>query len=115
MHKITVFLLCFFVQTAYSAESYDVKSFRVVNKLCTSCHGTPFYMAKQKDEDTWEEYFEDEQTLIEIHKNEPKAITNLQGKRFKYFRDKLLKFFVDNSKYSGVVHGCDSNFCGTHH
>lgn len=115
MNKLTTVFLCVLVQGAFGAESYDVKSFRTVNKLCGKCHGTPFYMAKQKGDDTWEDFFENEQTLLDLHKEQPKAVANLQSKRFKYYREDILKFFIDNSKYSGVVHGCDANFCGTHH
>ena len=30
-------------------------------------------------------------------------------------KDRLLKFFIDNSQFSGAVNGCDANFCGTTH
>lgn len=103
------------IQTSYGAEKYDDKTFRVITKLCGKCHGTPFYFAMQKDEDTWNKYFEDEKTLTDLHKKDPKALKNIQGKRFKYYRKDILKFFMDNSQYSGVVHGCDGNFCGTNH
>jgi len=36
---------------SYAAEKYDTRVFRIVIKLCTPCHGTPFYMAKQLDSD----------------------------------------------------------------
>lgn len=108
--------MALFIQTTYGGiEQYDDKSYRVITKLCSQCHGTPFHFAMQKDEDSWMEYFEDEKTLIEVHKKEPNALKSIQGKRFKYYRKKILKFFIDNSQYSGVVHGCDGNFCGTNH
>ncbi|MDD3591291.1 MAG: hypothetical protein PHO65_01460 [Sulfurovum sp.] len=103
------------IQTLYAAEKYDSKTFRVITKECGMCHGTPFYFAKQKDEDTWMEYFEEDQTLVQVHQKDPKALKSVQGKRFRYYRKDILKFFINNSKYSGVVHGCDANFCGTHH
>ena len=31
------------------------------------------------------------------------------------FGKRLEKFFIKSSKDSGAVHGCDANFCGTHH
>ena len=115
-HKvIRFFIFCLILNTAYAAESYDVKTFRVITKLCGMCHGTPFYMAKQKDDDTWAEYFEEKETLLKIHKNDAEAMENLQSKRFKNNREDILKFFIQNSKYAGKVHGCDANFCGTHH
>ena len=112
---VKMVLAALFIQTAYGAEKYDDKSFRVITKLCGMCHGTPFYFAKQKDEDTWTEYFEDDQTLLEVHTKDPKALKSIQSKRFKYYRKNILKFFIANSKYSGAVHGCDANFCGAHH
>ncbi len=99
---------------ATAQEKYDVKAFRIVDKLCSSCHGTPFYFAKQVDEDDWEYFFEPGR-LEKIHKNKPVALKNLASKRLAKHRKRVLKFFVDNSKFSGAVHGCDANFCGTRH
>jgi hypothetical protein len=72
-------------------------------------------MAKQVDEDDWKFYFNTKGKLISMHKGEPKGIKSLKNSLFKKRKKRLLKFFVDNSKYSGVVHGCDANFCGTNH
>ena len=111
---ITILLLLFHVTSyTYAAENYDTKALRTVTKLCTSCHGTPFYMAKQVDEDDWEFYFETEGKLEKIHKGNEKALKSLNSPLFKKRKDRLLKFFINNSMYSGVVHGCDANFCGT--
>ncbi|MGC9350400.1 MAG: hypothetical protein ACP5D3_00235 [Sulfurovum sp.] len=107
--------LILFGNTLFATEKYDVKSFRVITKLCGKCHGIPFHLAKQKDEDEWDEYFEDDQNLLKLHQKEPEALSNLKSKKFKYFRQKILKFFIDNSKYAGRVHGCDANFCGAHY
>ena len=98
-----------------AAEKYDTKAFRTVTKLCTPCHGTPFYMAKQSDDDDWKFYFETKGKLLSIHKGEPKALKSLKSALFKKRQKRLKKFFVNNSKFSGKVHGCDANFCGTHH
>jgi hypothetical protein len=98
-----------------AAENYDTKAFRTFTKLCTSCHGTPFYASKQIDDDDWKFYFEKDEKLLSIHKNEPKAIKSLKSPLFKKRKKRLLKFLVNNSKYSGKVNGCDANFCGTNH
>ena len=98
-----------------AAEKYDTTAFRTFTKLCTPCHGTPFYAAKQIDDDDWEFYFEEEGKLLSIHKNKPKAIKNLKSPLFKKRKKRLLKFLINNSKFSGKVHGCDANFCGTRH
>ena len=98
-----------------AAEKYDTKAFRVLTKLCTPCHGTPFYMAKQIDDDDWEFYFETEGKLAKIHKSKPKGLTSLKSSLFQTYKKRLQKFLVNNSKFSGKVHGCDANFCGTHH
>jgi len=97
------------------AEKYDTKAFRTITKLCTPCHGTPFYMAKQSDDDDWKFYFKTKGKLLAIHKKEPEGIKSLQSSLFKHYEKRLMKFFVNNSKFSGKVHGCDANFCGTHH
>ena len=98
-----------------AAEKYDTKAFRTITKLCTPCHGTAFYFAKQSDDDDWKFYFKTKGKLLSIHKGEPKAIKTLKSSLFKKREKRLLKFFVNNSKFSGKVHGCDANFCGTHH
>jgi len=99
----------------YAAERYDTTAFRTVTKLCTSCHGTPFYMAKQIDDDDWEFYFQTKGKLEKLHKDKPKALEALKKGTFKNRKKRLLKFFIANSKFSGAVNGCDANFCGTNH
>ena len=99
----------------YANENYDTVAFRTITKLCTSCHGTPFYMAKQIDDDDWDFYFNTPGKLLKLHKNNPKALASLRNHKFKQRQKRLLKFFIENSKFSGSVHGCDANFCGTHH
>jgi len=117
MKKIVVLplLLASLTSLSFSAEKYDTKAFRTVQKLCTSCHGTPFYMAKQIDEDDWDFYFETAGKLEKIHKDKPEALTSLKSPLFQDRKKRLLKFFIDNSKFSGAVNGCDANFCGTVH
>ena len=109
----TLLLIISITSLNYAAEKYDTKALRVVTKLCTACHGTPFYMAKQIDEDDWEFYFETEGKLQKLHKNEPEGLKAVNSSMFKQRKERLLKFFIDNSKYSGAVNGCDANFCGT--
>ena len=98
-----------------AAEKYDTKAFRTITKLCTPCHGTPFYFAKQSDDDDWKFYFQTKGKLLNMHKDNPKAIESLKSSLFQKRKKRLMKFFVNNSKFSGKVHGCDANFCGTHH
>lgn len=100
---------------AYSAERYDTTAFRTVQKLCTSCHGTPFYQAKQIDDDDWKFFFNTSGELEKIHKDKPEALSSLKSPIFQQRKQRILKFFIDNSMYSGAVNGCDSNFCGTNH
>ena len=100
---------------SYSAEKYDTTAFRTATKLCTSCHGTPFYQAKQIDDDDWEFYFNTPGKMEKIHKDQPEALKAINGSLFKKRKKRLLKFFIANSKYSGAVNGCDANFCGTNH
>jgi len=112
---VVSFLIAAVNSLSHAAEKYDTKAFRTVQKLCTSCHGTPFYMAKQIDEDDWEFYFETQGKLEKIHKDKPEALSSLKNHLFQDRKERLLKFFIDNSKYSGAVNGCDANFCGTVH
>lgn len=109
------FLITAVSSLSYAAEKYDTKALRTVQKLCTSCHGTPFYMAKQIEEEDWEFYFETSGKLEKIHNDKPEALKNLKSPLFKDRKERLLKFFIDNSQFSGAVNGCDSNFCGTVH
>jgi len=117
MQKIILssLLLVGFTSSATSAEKYDTTAFRTATKLCTSCHGTAFYLAKQIDDDDWEFYFNTPGKLEKIHKGKPEALKAFHGSLFKKRKDRLLKFFIANSKYSGAVNGCDANFCGTNH
>ena len=109
------FLITAVSSLSYAAEKYDTKALRTVQKLCTSCHGTPFYMAKQIDDDDWEFYFETSGKLEKMHKDKPESLTSLKSSLFQKRKERLLKFFIDNSKFSGAVNGCDANFCGTVH
>ncbi len=112
---ISTLLLSGIITLGNAAEKYDTRSFRTLTKLCKSCHGTPFFMAKQIDDDDWKFYFNTKGKLLSIHKNKPKAIASLKNKLFISHKKRILKFLIHNSKYSGSVHGCDANFCGTHH
>jgi len=117
MKSLLAFTLLFSTSVTFStaAENYDTRAFRILTKLCKPCHGTPFYMAKQVDDDDWEFYFETKGKLEKIHKNKPKGLSSLKSSLFKQHKKRLKKFLVNNSKFSGKVHGCDANFCGTHH
>ena len=117
MPKIIVAATLFITLISFgeSAEKYDTTAFRTATKLCSSCHGTAFYMAKQIDDDDWDFYFNTPGKLEKIHQKIPKGLAAVKSRRFKNHKKRLLKFFIANSKYSGSVHGCDANFCGTHH
>jgi len=85
---ITSTLLIFGITSfSYAAEKYDTKAFRTVTKLCSSCHGTPFYMAKQIDDDDWEFYFSTKGKLEKIHKERPKALASLKKVCLKIVRN----------------------------
>jgi len=112
---IIPFLIAAVGSFSYAAETYDTTAFRTATKLCSSCHGTAFYQAKQIDDDDWEFYFNTPGKLEKMHKDKPEALTSLKSSLFKKRKERLLKFFIANSKYSGAVNGCDANFCGTNH
>ena len=112
---LTGITLSITVTISQAAENYDTKGFRSFTKLCTSCHGTPFYASQKIDADDWEYYFKKKETLLKIHKNEPKAMKILQGRSYQNKKKRMAKFLIDNAADSGKVHGCDGNFCGTNH
>jgi len=109
------FLIAGVTSLTYAAEKYDTGAFRTVTKLCTSCHGTAFYQAKQIDDDDWDFYFNTPGKLEKLHKNKPEGLAAVNSPLFKKRKQRLLKFFIANSKFSGAVNGCDANFCGTNH
>jgi hypothetical protein len=109
------FLIAGVTSFSYAAEKYDTGAFRTVTKLCTACHGTALYQAKQIDDDDWDFYFNTPGKLEKFHKNKPEGLAAVTSPLFKKRKQRLLKFFIDNSKYSGAVNGCDANFCGTNH
>ncbi len=110
-----LFLITAVSSFATAAEKYDTTALRTASKLCMSCHGTPFYQAKQIDDDDWEFYFNTPGKMEKIHKDKHEALKAISGSLFKKRKKRLLKFFIANSKYSGAVNGCDANFCGTNH
>lgn len=113
---VLLFTLIFGITSfTYAAEKYDTKAFRTATKLCSACHGSAFYMAKQIDDDDWEFYFNTEGKLAKIHKDKPKGLAAVSSSFFEKRKERLLKFFIANSKFSGAVNGCDANFCGTNH
>ncbi|MEY3091204.1 MAG: hypothetical protein RL113_1520 [Pseudomonadota bacterium] len=117
MKKYILFLsvISIFTSLGFGAEKYDTKALRTIQNLCTTCHGTPFYLAKQIDEDDWDFFFNTPGKLEKIHQDKPEALKSFQSGLFQERKERLLKFFIDNSKYSGSVNGCDANFCGTNH
>ena len=116
MKKLTLLLVIFGLTSfSFASEQYDTKAFRIVQKLCYSCHGTAFYLAKQLDDDDWDYIFNTEGKFEKIHKSKPEAVSIFSSHRFVSKKKRLLKFFINNSKFSGSVHGCDANFCGTRH
>jgi len=112
---LITFLIAGVTSFSYAAEKYDTGAFRTVTKLCYSCHGTPFYQAKQIDDDDWDFYFNTPNKLEKLHKSKPEGLAAVTSPLFKKRKKRLLKFFIANSKYSGAVNGCDANFCGTNH
>ncbi|HQR73862.1 MAG TPA: hypothetical protein PLH07_01580 [Sulfurovum sp.] len=114
-HITTLALTLMFSTFSLAAERYDTGALRTVQKHCTSCHGTPFFQAKQIDDSDWKFFFNTEGELEKIHKDKPEALANLASPSFKQKKKRILKFFIENSMYSGSVNGCDGNFCGTNH
>lgn len=98
--------------TSAEARWYDTMGMGAYKKLCRSCHGHSYKGAAMHTEKEWNRYFADNaKKLIESHAQVPETKDIFLSSYFKNRRDNLENFLSKNGSDSGVVPGCDGNFC----
>lgn len=89
------------------SDRYDERGFRVYLQYCKSCHGDPYTMAASRK---WKKLFlNNGQKLIAKHKKDDEKVRKLLKRRSK--TKHLRKFLMQSASDSGVVIGCDGNYC----
>ena len=93
-------------------QFYDTIGMNTYKKLCKSCHGSSYKGAAMHTKKEWEGYFADEaKKLIASHADVPETKTLFESPYFKNRSDHLERFLSKNGSDSGVVPGCDGNYC----
>ena len=95
------------------SDNYDAMGFKVYLKHCKECHGNPYRGAAMRKSREWKKLFADDaERLIALHKNSPEKeeVSALMKRKSK--TKHLRKFLMQSASDSGVVTGCDGNFCG---
>ncbi len=93
------------------SDRYDERGFRVYLQYCKECHRDPYKMAAQMKSKKWSKIFANNgQKLIKIHKTDDKRVRSVLTRRSK--TKHLRKFLMQSASDSGVVIGCDGNYCG---
>lgn len=82
-------------------------------KTCKKCHGSAYYVAKERTTQEWKELFDNNgKKLYEAHFKDKKATEKLNSNYFIKRREDLQEFLMKNGKDSGVVPPCNSTTCG---
>lgn len=98
---------------ATAAHAYNERGLKTYKKLCKSCHGSPFRGAAMLTKKEWENVFDEADDKMEaIHKNSAEALEQIDRSYYHSRKKYLADFLINNAKDSGVVPGCDSNYCG---
>lgn len=104
-----------FVESVIEARTgtYDVKGFKVYTKYCKKCHGNPYMGAAMKRQREWKTLFQyNGKKLYSLHAKILSVKDNASISMSKNKMKHLEKFLVQSASDSGVVPGCDGNFCG---
>lgn len=116
MRKVLIIILLTFAfsQIAEARSGYyDEKGLKVYTKKCKQCHGNPYKGAGMKKSKQWRKLFKDDaKRFIALHKNIPEAKEIEAFTKRKSKMRHLKKFLTQSASDSGVVTGCDGNFCG---
>lgn len=110
-----IILLTFSLNQMAEARSgyYDERGFKVYLQKCKQCHGNPYKGAAMKKSKQWSKLFKDDaKKLIRLHKSIPEAQKIEAFTKRKSKMKHLRKFLMQSASDSGVVTGCDGNFCG---
>ena len=93
------------------SDRYDERGFRIYLKNCKPCHGDPYKMAGKMKSKKWKKVFANQgKKLLHYHKKDDKKVRALLDRRSK--TKHLRKFLMQSASDSGVVIGCDGNYCG---
>lgn len=108
-----IFILTLFLSTILEArmDRYDERGFRVYLQYCKSCHGDPYKMSSSMKSKKWKKVFADNgKKLLPVHKKDDTRVRKLLRSKSK--TKHLRKFLMQSASDSGVVIGCDGNYCG---
>ena len=82
-------------------------------KTYKSCHGSAYYVAKERTTQEWKELFDNNgKKLYLSHQSDEKATKKLNSNYFVKRMEDLQIFLMKNGKDSGVVPPCNSTTCG---
>ncbi len=96
-----------------SLSAYYKKGMQKWKRMCIECHGSPIRGARMYTQSEWEDIRDSSQTpILELHKDDKESFSILEKKMTKKSSKYLFEFLIGNAKDSGVVPGCDSNYCG---
>lgn len=113
--SIKISVILFILATLLNArmDRYDERGFRVYLQYCKKCHGDTYKMAGIMKARKWKKLFSGSaKKLIYIHKKTKysKKIHSLLKSKSK--TKHLRRFLMQSASDSGVVIGCDGNYCG---
>lgn len=111
VNSLVIILL--FLSTLLHArmDRYDERGFRVYLQYCKKCHGDPYKMAGKRKGKKWKKVFANKaEKLLAFHKKDSTRVSALLKRRSK--TKHLRKFLMQSGSDSGVVIGCDGNYCG---
>jgi hypothetical protein len=114
MRSILIPLMAALLCTAAAhADSYNERGLKTYKKLCKSCHGSSFRGAAMLKGYEWEEMFgNNEAKMIAAHQGDAEALKVFERSYYQTRKKYLFDFLSKNAKDSGVVPGCDANYCG---
>jgi len=114
MYKIVaIFFMVFLVSNLYARQNYSERGIRTYKKLCKKCHGSPYKGAAMLRTKEWKKLFKKgDAKILAIHMKSEKAVKVFETSYYKNRRRHLVKFLVSSASDSGVVSGCDGNYCG---
>lgn len=96
-----------------AANAYNERGLKTYKKLCKKCHGSEFRGAAMLTGDEWDEMFaNNEANLLAAHADNAEAMKQFERSHYKNRKKYLFDFLSKNAKDSGVVPGCDNNYCG---
>ena len=115
-HLLVLLILEILVESSLFARisTYDVKGFKVYTKYCKKCHGNAYKGASMKRQYEWKKLFEhNNKKFYSLHAKVLNLQDNISIHMSKKKMKHLQKFLIQSASDSGVVPGCDGNFCGS--